>query len=322
MPLSATTIGTAWALHGLWAAQWLTDVEGLNRAAMVWHLFVMAVAVSLGALLWGIPTDRLRRRGIGPQALLGFAATVAIAAQLGAHLAMASAVIPSVGDHRGGRRSNRSWLRDPCEQFPKELAGRANALLNFFHISAAFAVQIGTGLVPRALVAGRRALSPNSLSDRVRSQRGPPDLAGSGSDFPGFPHLEADFARLFECRTDLQNTTGVAEIDLWLCVAFVKREISMNVIALSQHQFGLNLDLLAAMFRSSPTRIQGSSGLDRVVTGDLELDVYDALNRTYLLLVSAEREVVGCVRLLPTTGPTMLADTFPQSADGAQSAPK
>ena len=52
------------------------------------------------------------------------------------------------------------------------------------------------------------------------------------------------------------------------------------------------------------------------VTGDLELDVYDALDPTYLLLVSAEREVFGCVRLLPTTGPTMLADTFPQLLTG------
>jgi MFS family permease len=32
VPLSAMTIGTAWALQGLWAAQWLTDVEGLDRA--------------------------------------------------------------------------------------------------------------------------------------------------------------------------------------------------------------------------------------------------------------------------------------------------
>jgi MFS family permease len=37
-PLSATSIGTAWALHGLWAAQWLTDVESLDRTAVVRHL--------------------------------------------------------------------------------------------------------------------------------------------------------------------------------------------------------------------------------------------------------------------------------------------
>ncbi|KRR25232.1 hypothetical protein CQ14_09435 [Bradyrhizobium lablabi] len=147
VPLSATTIGTAWALQGLWAAQWLTDVEGLNRAAMVWHLFVMAIAVSLGAMLWGIAADRLRRRGIAPQALLGFAATVAVAAQLALILRWPLpsyflwAVIAAVG------AATVLGYAILSEQFPKELAGRANALLNFFHIGAAFAVQIGTGLV-------------------------------------------------------------------------------------------------------------------------------------------------------------------------------
>jgi MFS family permease len=34
-----------------------------------------------------------------------------------------------------------------AEHFPKELAGRANGLLNFFHIGAAFVVQTATGLV-------------------------------------------------------------------------------------------------------------------------------------------------------------------------------
>ncbi|MTV14030.1 GNAT family N-acetyltransferase [Bradyrhizobium elkanii] len=46
------------------------------------------------------------------------------------------------------------------------------------------------------------------------------------------------------------------------------------------------------------------------VSGDLEIDIYDALSPTYLLAVSDEREVLGCVRLLPTVGPTMLAETF------------
>jgi MFS family permease len=147
VPLSATTIGTAWALQGLWTAQWLTDVEGLNRAAMVWYLFVMAVAVCLGALLWGIAADRLRRRGIGPQALLGFAAAVAIAAQVALILRwpfpayLLWAIIAAVG------AATILGYAILAEQFPKELAGRANALLNFFHIGAAFAVQVGIGVV-------------------------------------------------------------------------------------------------------------------------------------------------------------------------------
>src|SRR5882724_6838940 len=40
-PLSSTCVGTAWALQGLWAAQWLTDVDGLDRAEVVQHLLAM-----------------------------------------------------------------------------------------------------------------------------------------------------------------------------------------------------------------------------------------------------------------------------------------
>jgi acyl homoserine lactone synthase len=54
---------------------------------------------------------------------------------------------------------------------------------------------------------------------------------------------------------------------------------------------------------------------DVSVTGGLEIDQYDALNPTYLLVME-QRAVVGCVRLLPTTGRNMLADTFPVLLDG------
>jgi N-acyl-L-homoserine lactone synthetase len=97
---------------------------------------------------------------------------------------------------------------------------------------------------------------------------------------------------------------------------FPFKEINMKVIALSQCQFGANLDLLAAMFRLRRRVFKDRLDWTVSVSGDLELDVYDALNPTYLVMVSGDREVVGCVRLLPTTGPTMLADTFPELLDG------
>jgi MFS family permease len=146
-PLSATSIGTAWALHGLWAAQWLTDVASLNRTAVVWHLFVMAVAVSVGALVFGVAAERLRRRGVGPQVLLGVVATISIVAQLALILRWPLpsyflwAIVAAVG---AATVLSYAIL---AEHFPKELAGRANGLLNFFHIGAAFVVQSTTGLL-------------------------------------------------------------------------------------------------------------------------------------------------------------------------------
>jgi MFS family permease len=146
-PLSACCIGTAWALQGLWAAQWLKDVEGLDRAGVVLHLFAMAVALSSGAILLGVAVDRLRRRGVGPKVLLGLVAALFIATQFALVLRLPLpsylqwAVVAAVG------AATVLSFAILAEYFPQELAGRANGALNLFHITAAFAVQYATGVV-------------------------------------------------------------------------------------------------------------------------------------------------------------------------------
>jgi MFS family permease len=146
-PLSASCIGTAWALQGLWAAQWLKDVEGLDRTGVVLHLFAMAVALSLGAILLGVAADRLRRRGVGPEVLLGLVAAVFIATQFALILRLPLpsylqwAVVAAVG------AATVLSFAILAEYFPKQLAGRANGALNLFHIAAAFVVQYATGVV-------------------------------------------------------------------------------------------------------------------------------------------------------------------------------
>jgi MFS family permease len=154
-PLSMLCISTAWALQGLWAAPWLADVEILPRSSIVRHLLVMAIALSAGALLLGIIADRLRRRGIGPGAVLGVTACLFVAAELslilGLPVAPASqaayasyaawAVIAGVG---AATVLSYSILGD-C--FPKEIAGQANAALNLLHIGGAFVLQEAIGLI-------------------------------------------------------------------------------------------------------------------------------------------------------------------------------
>jgi len=146
-PLSATSIGTAWALQGLWAAQWFTDVEGLDRAALVQHLFVMAVALSLGALLLGVLADRLRRYGIGTEALLAIVGLLFIAVQLAIILRwpLSSYVLWAAVAAVGAATVLSYAIL--ASYFPKELAGRANAALNVFHIGGAFVLQYATGVV-------------------------------------------------------------------------------------------------------------------------------------------------------------------------------
>ena len=147
-PLSAIGIGTSWSLQGLWAAPWLRDVEGLDRAAVVQHLSVMAVAVCVSALLLGMVADRLRRRGVKTELVL--------ASTLGA-------VHGGSGWHwccDGRCPSYLLWAAIAAagaatvlsfailtEYFPKEMSGRANAALNLLHVGGAFVLQSATGLI-------------------------------------------------------------------------------------------------------------------------------------------------------------------------------
>lgn len=146
-PLSATCVGSAWALQGLWAASWLTDVEGLDRANLIMRLFTMAVALSFGALLLGTIADRMRRVGISLHALLSAVAIVYIAAQLALilRLPLPSSISWSVVSAVGA--ATVLSYATIAEYFPKELAGRANAALNVFHLGWAFVFQWMTGLI-------------------------------------------------------------------------------------------------------------------------------------------------------------------------------
>ncbi|WP_430642273.1 acyl-homoserine-lactone synthase [Bradyrhizobium arachidis] len=56
---------------------------------------------------------------------------------------------------------------------------------------------------------------------------------------------------------------------------------------------------------------KGRLDWDVHTSGDMEIDEFDALHPAYLVQLSNEGKVQGTVRLLPTSGPTMLRDTFP-----------
>jgi N-acyl-L-homoserine lactone synthetase len=89
----------------------------------------------------------------------------------------------------------------------------------------------------------------------------------------------------------------------------------MNVIALTRPALVKNSELAVGMHRLRRRVFSDRLDWKVSVSNGLEIDQYDALTPTYLLGVD-RRDVVGCVRLLPTTGPNMLADTFPVLLDG------
>jgi acyl homoserine lactone synthase len=91
----------------------------------------------------------------------------------------------------------------------------------------------------------------------------------------------------------------------------------MQIIALNNRQFSQeHLDLLTAMYRLRRRVFKERLEWSVSSTGDFEIDLFDTLNPTHLIAISETREVVGCVRLLPTMGPTMLAGSFAQLLGG------
>jgi acyl homoserine lactone synthase len=94
----------------------------------------------------------------------------------------------------------------------------------------------------------------------------------------------------------------------------------MNVIALTRPALLRNSELTLGMHRLRRRVFQDRLEWEVSVSDGLEVDQYDALSPTYLLGIDRQ-DVVGCVRLLPTTGRNMLADTFPILLDG-RGAPK
>jgi acyl homoserine lactone synthase len=103
----------------------------------------------------------------------------------------------------------------------------------------------------------------------------------------------------------------------------------MNVIALTRPALLKHSELAVGMHRLRRRVFRDRLDWKVSESEGLEVDQYDALTSTYLLGVDrsacsdhpvrrpgAGRDIVGCVRLLPTTGPNMLANTFPVLLDG------
>ncbi|MEQ8395869.1 acyl-homoserine-lactone synthase [Thalassobaculum sp.] len=73
---------------------------------------------------------------------------------------------------------------------------------------------------------------------------------------------------------------------------------------------------LAQMHRLRYRVFKERLGWDVDGQGGVEKDAFDALDPVYLLYRADDGEIRGCVRLLPSTGPTMLRDTFAALLDG------
>jgi acyl homoserine lactone synthase len=97
----------------------------------------------------------------------------------------------------------------------------------------------------------------------------------------------------------------------------VQENVMQTVIRIGMRQEFDNADI-NEMYRLRARVFHGRLGWDIPTIAGMEIDGYDALGPYYMLIQGSERQVRGCWRLMPTEGPNMLKDTFPQLLHGAQ----
>src|SRR6266478_1589275 len=85
---------------------------------------------------------------------------------------------------------------------------------------------------------------------------------------------------------------------------------------ITANYYGDFIDEIAEIHRLRHRVFKERLGWDVQVSSNMEIDEFDALHPAYLMQRASDGRIQGCVRLLPTTGPTMLRDTFPALLDG------
>lgn len=81
------------------------------------------------------------------------------------------------------------------------------------------------------------------------------------------------------------------------------------IIFVEQHQYGRYGELLRQTFVARRRVFVDAMGLDLAVSEERQVDTYDQMGAAYVLLTDPARShVFASLRLLPTTGPTSLAD--------------
>lgn len=86
----------------------------------------------------------------------------------------------------------------------------------------------------------------------------------------------------------------------------------MRALALGKNNAHLHTDLIDQMHALRARVFFDRLGWKVSIVNGKDVDEFDRLEPTYILVVTDAEKVVGCARLLPASGPTMLRDTFPQ----------
>lgn len=145
--ISGASVGSAWALQGLWAGSWFADVAQYDRPLVVDRLLVMALTLSASALALGAVLRWFKRRSIDPAGLLITLVTLLMASELSLAIngelfsLLPWCLIALMGAGTVVTYSITATLFDTA------VLGRVNGIINLFHIGGAFIMQFGIGII-------------------------------------------------------------------------------------------------------------------------------------------------------------------------------
>jgi MFS family permease len=162
-PLSSVCLGTSWSLCGLWAAPWLSEVDGLDRATVVTYLTVMGVSLATSALVLGRVTDRLAAAGVSRETLLQALVAMLIAAEIAIFARLPIPPIVSWSVVAAFGASTVVVFSLLAGYFPSRMSARANAALNMLHLLAAFVIQCTFGWIVDRLTASGAIPPPEAF---------------------------------------------------------------------------------------------------------------------------------------------------------------
>jgi predicted MFS family arabinose efflux permease len=146
-PVSVTSQGLMLAIQGLWLGPWLTDVAGLSRSDMASSLFVMAIALTVGFLSWGIVGERFARIGVSAITVSTAGIVLFCGVQLMLIFELSSFVFPVMILFGIFGTAGSLALTGLAQNFPSHLAGRVYTTVNLLTFIVAFGGQWGIGII-------------------------------------------------------------------------------------------------------------------------------------------------------------------------------
>lgn len=147
VPLLFTGVSANMAIQGLWAAPWLSNVVGLERAAVANHLFVVAIAMLFGFLFSGVFASMLQKVGVEIASTCALVSACNIVIMLSAVFqVLESSIILWAAVGFFGVQLTIVYAA-LASHFPETVVGRANTAANVLVFIMAFTYQFGIGAI-------------------------------------------------------------------------------------------------------------------------------------------------------------------------------